>query len=94
MDLGFQELVTRVETILEGVSGPQRQRRRVYSPRHRLRRGMVGDNPILQLFAVVQVRGRTSFSSVQFVIGMYRWNHVGRQSLRVISLGSGIGNWT
>ena len=46
----FQELVARVETSLEGVPGPQRQRRRVYSPRNRLRRDMVGDNPIYQLF--------------------------------------------
>ena len=48
--LGFQELVARVETSLEGTLRPQRQRRRVYSPRNRLRRDMIGDNPIYQLF--------------------------------------------
>ena len=42
--------MARVETSLEGVPGPQRQRKRVYSPRNRLRRDMVGDNPIYQLF--------------------------------------------
>ena len=47
---GFQELVARVETSLDGVPGPQRQLKRVYSPRNRLRRNMVGDNPIYQLF--------------------------------------------
>ena len=47
---GFQELVARVETRLEGVLGPRRQRKRVHSPRNRLRRDMVGDNPIYQLF--------------------------------------------
>ena len=48
--LGFQELVILVETSLEGIALPQRQRRRVYSSRHRLRRNMFGDNPIYQLF--------------------------------------------
>ena len=47
---GFQELVARVETSLEGAPGPQRQRKRMYSPRNRLRRDMVGDTPIYQLF--------------------------------------------
>ena len=39
-----------VKTSLEGVPGPQRQRKRVYSPRNRLRRDVDGDNPIYQLF--------------------------------------------
>ena len=47
---GFQELVARVETRLEGTPGSQRQRKRVYSARNRLRRDMIGDNPIYQLF--------------------------------------------
>ena len=47
---GFQELVAWVETSLEGAPGPQRQRKRVYSPRNRLRRDLVDDNPINQLF--------------------------------------------
>ena len=51
MFVGFQELVSRVETSLEGVVAPQHQRRGVNSSRNRLRRDMVGDNPIYQLFA-------------------------------------------
>ena len=35
---------------MEGVTTPQRQRRRVYSARNPLRRDMVEDNPIYQLF--------------------------------------------
>ena len=48
--VGFQELVSRVEASLEEISSPQRQRKRVYSLRKRLRRDMIGDNPIYQLF--------------------------------------------
>ena len=50
--VGFQELVSRVEANLEEISSPQRQRKRkrVYGMRKRLRRDMIGDNPIYQLF--------------------------------------------
>ena len=48
--VGFQELVSRVEASLEEISSPQRQRKRVYSMRKRLRRDMIGDNLIYQLF--------------------------------------------
>ena len=48
--VGFQELVSRVEACLEEILSPQRQRKRVYSMRKRLRRDMIGDNPIYQLF--------------------------------------------
>ena len=48
--VGFQELVSRVEASLEEISSPQRQRKRVYCMRKRLRRDMIGDNPIYQLF--------------------------------------------
>ena len=48
--VGFQELVSSVEASLEEISSPQGQRKRVYSMRKRLRRNMIGDNPIYQLF--------------------------------------------
>ena len=48
--VGNQDLVNRVEVSLEEVRTPQRQRGRVYSSRNRLRRDMIRDNPIYQLF--------------------------------------------
>ena len=48
--VGFQELASQAETSFEGVAAPQRQRRRVWSSQNRLRRDMVGDHPIYQLF--------------------------------------------
>ena len=50
MVLGLQELVGRVEASLDELSLPQRQLKRLYSLRKRLRRDMIGDNPIFQLF--------------------------------------------
>ena len=48
--IGFQELVSRVEVSLEEARTPHRQRTRVYSSRNRLRRDMLKDNPIFELF--------------------------------------------
>ena len=59
-----------VETSLEGVPGPQRQRKRVYSPRNRLRRDMVGDNPIYQLF----VSGSSTGSDNMFFCKIFQWD--------------------
>ena len=43
----FEELIRRIEMTLEDAS---RNRKRVYSPRNRLRRGMVAGHPIFELF--------------------------------------------
>ena len=45
----FEELVARVETSLEQAS-PSRRRTRVVSSRNRLRRSMVKDHPVFELF--------------------------------------------
>ena len=48
--VGFQELVSRVEASLEEARTPHRQRTRAYSSRNRLRRDMLKDTPIFELF--------------------------------------------
>ena len=46
---GFEELLSRVETSLEG-AGSSRRRTHVYSSRDRLRRNMVANHPVFELF--------------------------------------------
>ena len=86
--------MARVETSLEGVPGPQRQRKRVYSPRNRLRRDMVGDNPIYQLFVSGSSTGSDKLFFCKICHRDVSMSHVGHQNSPAISVVSVIGNWT
>ena len=92
--VGFQELVSRVETSLEGVAAPQRQRRRVYSSRHRLRRDMVGDNPIYQLFVSGSSTGSDKLFFCKICHRDVSMESRGALNSHVTCLGSAIGSRT